>query len=67
MPIHKLRKLDETTYGVTLPKDDLMLEGIVGEDGELLEDEQRVVVDRRDDGQWSVERLDADTFPRKAD
>lgn len=35
MALNKLRELDRTTHGVTLPRDDLRLDGLVSSDGEL--------------------------------
>lgn len=60
MPIHGLRTFDETSAGVTLPKDDLRLEGLVDENGELLVDEQNVLVRYEGDGEWSIELLDGE-------
>lgn len=57
MPLHKLRKLDDTTAGITLPKGDLRLEGLANEDGELLERPHLNVV-RVEEGVWRVERVD---------
>ena len=55
MALNKLRKLDEDCAGVTLPKDDLRLDGLLDEDGELIEDEQWLHVDRQDEGEWTIE------------
>ncbi len=48
----KLRKLDSTTFGVTIPKDDLEGDGIVV-DGELT-DEWQVVVRHVGSGRWEL-------------
>ena len=37
MPLHKVRKLDEESAGVTLPKGDLQVDGVLSRDGELAE------------------------------
>ena len=54
--LNKLRQLDDTSVGVTIPKDDLRLEGLI-EDGKVIEDEF-VKVEKVGDGEWKVERVD---------
>ena len=66
MAIHELRKLDRTSAGVTLPRDDLRLEGLIDEDGEI-DDEQQLVVEREGPGKWVVETVDPDSFPNLND
>ena len=60
MAIHKLQKLGENSTGekagIELPRDDLRAEGLL-EDGELI-DQPNVVVDRVDDGEWRLQRVD---------
>ncbi|PCR89416.1 hypothetical protein [Natrinema ejinorense] len=61
MALNKLRELDQNSAGVTLPKDDLRLEGLLDEDGEI-DGEHHVHIRHVDDGQWSlklVEEIDA--------
>jgi len=52
--IMKLRALDETTFGVTLPKHDLRSDGLV-DGGDELTDEWQVVVRHVGRGKWEVE------------
>lgn len=56
MAVMKLRRLNEDSAGVTIPKDDLRLEGLI-EDDELVATEH-VEVTRIDDGEWRIRRLD---------
>jgi hypothetical protein len=60
MAIHQLRKLGENETGakagLEFPRDDLRAEGLF-EDGELVE-QPPLVIDRVDDGEWRIERLD---------
>ena len=57
----KLRKLGENSSGdvagVTIPRDDLRLEELMDEDGELL-DSPHLELRRIDDGEWKLRRLD---------
>ncbi|CAI50769.1 uncharacterized protein NP_5356A [Natronomonas pharaonis DSM 2160] len=57
MPIRKLRQLDDDSAGVTLPKDDLRENGLLGDDGQI-EDDQHVVIEQVDDGEWTVRTVD---------
>ncbi|AXR82354.1 hypothetical protein [Natrarchaeobaculum sulfurireducens] len=57
MALNKLRQLDRNTYGVTIPKDDLRLEGLLDENGDLV-DEQHLHIQRTDDGEWTLERVE---------
>lgn len=57
MALNKLRKFDEKSAGVTLPKDDLRLEGLVGEDG-TIEGEHQVHVKHEGDGEWKLQLVD---------
>ncbi|OVE84320.1 hypothetical protein [Natronolimnobius baerhuensis] len=54
MALNKLRQLDRNSMGVTIPKDDLRLEGLVDENGEL-QDEYHLHVRHIDDGEWKLE------------
>ncbi|EMA38617.1 hypothetical protein [Halobiforma nitratireducens] len=58
MALNKLRQLDQHSLGVTLPKDDLRIKGLLDENGELRED-QHVHVRRTGDGEWQLELVDA--------
>ncbi|SEQ03581.1 hypothetical protein [Natrinema salaciae] len=57
MALNKLRQLDQNSAGVTLPKDDLRLEGLLNEDGEI-DGEHHVHIRHIDDGQWRLELVD---------
>lgn len=61
MALHKLRKLDDSTAGLTVPIDDLRELGLADMDGNLLFDEQYVRVRMTDDGEWTIELVDTDT------
>lgn len=69
MALRTLRVLstDESghTCGVTIPKDDLVLEGLV-EDGELKESVPAKVT-KEGEGRWSIEVLDREKYPGLAD
>ncbi|WP_135807451.1 hypothetical protein [Halorussus marinus] len=62
MALLKLRKLDETTAGLTVPKDDLREEGLADLEGNLLFDEQFVSLRRTDDGKWEFKLVDAESL-----
>ncbi|SDK70818.1 hypothetical protein [Natronorubrum texcoconense] len=57
MALNKLRQLDGNSAGVTMPKDDLRLEGLIDENGELA-DEHHVHIQRVNDGQWTLELVE---------
>jgi hypothetical protein len=57
MALNKLRQLDENSAGVTLPKDDLRLEGLLDENGEV-DGEHHIHVDRIGDGEWTLELVE---------
>lgn len=63
MALLKLRKLDDSTAGLTVPKDDLREEGLADMDGNLLFDEQYVSLQRTDEGEWEFTLVDEDTLP----
>jgi len=65
MAIQKLRDLDRTSAGVTLPRDDLKLEGLIDADGSVAD--RPVKVERTDDRTWEIEVLDPDDYPPSAD
>ncbi|WP_323173814.1 hypothetical protein [Natrialba sp. PRR66] len=56
MALNKLRKLDQNSLGVTLPKDDLRVEGLLDENGEL-QDEHQIHIRHVDDGEWKLELI----------
>lgn len=61
MAIQKLRELDRTSAGVTLPRDDLKLEGLIDADGSV--EDRPVIVERTGDATWEIEVLDPDDYP----
>ena len=54
MALNKIRKLDRDSFGVTLPKDDLRVAGLLNDDGEL-EDEYQAHIRFDSSGAWSIE------------
>ena len=64
MPIFELRDLG-TSAGVTIPRDDLVLEGLADEDE--IDTDQQVLVEKDGPGTWSVQLLDNNTSPQLAD
>jgi len=65
MAIQKLRELDRTSAGVTLPRDDLKLEGLIDADGSV--EDRAVHVERTDDRTWEITVLDPDDYPAVSD
>jgi len=63
--IRKLRRLGANksgeTGGLSLNRDELRLEGIMNEDGELVE-RPNLVVDYHGNGKWTVELLEGSDF-----
>ena len=57
MALRKIRKLDNDSFGVTLAKGDLQVEGIVDLEGELT-GEHRVHIRHVDEGEWRLELVD---------
>lgn len=53
MALMKLRDLDGSSVGVTIPKDDLREEGLIGENGELIRSCHVAV--RYQGEEWKVE------------
>lgn len=57
MGVRKLRKLGSGDYGVTLPKQELEELGLIDENGDRINDEQRVFVQSQgelDEGEWRI-------------
>ncbi|MCU4744306.1 hypothetical protein [Natronoglomus mannanivorans] len=54
MALNKLRQLDQNSAGVTLPKDDLRLEGLLDEQGNV-DGENYIHIRHIDDGEWTLE------------
>ncbi|WP_049896403.1 hypothetical protein [Natrialba chahannaoensis] len=57
MALNKLRQLDRDSIGITLPKDDVRVEGLLNEDGQLQGD-HHVHIRYIGDGEWVVELVD---------
>ncbi|WP_455447843.1 hypothetical protein [Natrinema thermotolerans] len=57
MALNKLRKLDQNSAGVTLPKDDLRVEGLLDEDGEI-DGEHHIHIRHIDNGEWALELVE---------
>jgi len=57
MALNKIRQLDRDSVGVTLPKGDMRVEGLIDESGEL-EDDCYVHIRHIDEGQWSLKLVD---------
>lgn len=57
--INKIRDLNgEGSYGITLPKDDLLRDGLLDVDGDLDDGRRAVVVERTGEGEWHVQLAD---------
>ncbi len=54
MALNKLRKLDQDSAGVTLPKDDLRIEGLLDKNSEI-DGEHHTHIHHVDDGEWPLE------------
>ncbi|TYL38167.1 hypothetical protein CV102_13255 [Natronococcus pandeyae] len=54
MALNKLRKVDKNSAGVTVPKDDLRIEGLLDENGEI-DGDHHVHIRHVDDGEWTLE------------
>ncbi|SEH14664.1 hypothetical protein SAMN04487967_1710 [Natronorubrum sediminis] len=57
MALNKIRELDSDSVGITLPKDDMRVEGLIDENGELKGD-HHVHIRHVDDGEWTLELMD---------
>ncbi|ELY46185.1 hypothetical protein [Natronorubrum tibetense] len=53
MALNKLRQLDGNSAGVTIPKDDLRLEGLINENGKIA-GEHHIHIRHVDDGEWTL-------------
>ncbi|WP_265109619.1 hypothetical protein [Halosolutus halophilus] len=54
MALNKLRQLDQDSIGITLPKDDVRIEGLLDENDDL-EGEHYVHIRHVDEGEWTLE------------
>ncbi|MFC4542022.1 hypothetical protein ACFO5R_08795 [Halosolutus amylolyticus] len=57
MALNKLRQLDQNSAGITLPKDDLRIEGLLDENGKL-DGEHHVHIRHVDEGEWTLELVE---------
>jgi hypothetical protein len=57
MVLYKLRQLDQNSAGVTIPKGDLRLEGLLDENGHL-EGEHHVHIRHVNNGEWSLQLVE---------
>ncbi|AXR78492.1 hypothetical protein [Natrarchaeobaculum sulfurireducens] len=60
MAIRKLQEVGGGSTGVTLPKDDLVLEDILNDEGEL-EGAHFAHVTYEGEGEWSLQLIDLET------
>ncbi|MFC6716269.1 hypothetical protein ACFQGT_07810 [Natrialbaceae archaeon GCM10025810] len=61
MALNKLRQLDADSIGITLPKDDMRVEGLLDENGKL-EGDHHVHIRHVDDGEWKLELVSEINF-----
>ena len=57
MALNKLRQLDQDSVGVTLPKDDIRVEGLLDENGQL-EGDHHVHIRHIGNGEWNISLVD---------
>ncbi|WP_120244768.1 hypothetical protein [Halopiger aswanensis] len=57
MALNKLRQLDSDSAGLALPKDDLRLEGLLDDDGQI-DGDHFLHIRHLEDGKWSVELVE---------
>ncbi|MXV61293.1 hypothetical protein GS429_04280 [Natronorubrum sp. JWXQ-INN-674] len=57
MALNKIRRLDQDSVGVTLPKGDMRVEGILDENGEL-EGDHHIHIRHVGEGEWTLELVD---------
>ncbi|WP_084777711.1 hypothetical protein [Natrialba sp. SSL1] len=53
MALNKLRQLDQNSAGITLPKGDLQIEGLLDEEGNV-DDEYQIHVRHTGNGEWKL-------------
>jgi len=61
MPFHELIQIGETNGGVILPKSELRAEGLLEEDGSVV-DGQQLKVTQVEEGAWEIEKVEAEGF-----
>ncbi|ELY52477.1 hypothetical protein [Natronolimnohabitans innermongolicus] len=57
MALNKLRQLDSDSIGITLPKDDMRVEGLIDENGEL-DGSYHIHIRHVGEGEWTLELVD---------
>jgi|GEM_PF-657748 len=57
MALNKLRQLDTDSAGITLPKDDLRVEGLIDSDGNVAGD-HHIHIRHVDEGEWTLELVE---------
>lgn len=55
MRVRTLRDRGDGSYTITVPKDELHYLGIIDQGGELVQDEQQVLIRSNDDGTLEIE------------
>lgn len=65
MPFHELIQIGETSGGVILPKSELRAEGLLEEDGSVV-DGQQLKVTQVEEGTWEIEKVEPDRPPATA-
>lgn len=62
VPLRALRTLDSSSVGVTLPKGDLMLDGLLDENGDRTDD-HKFHIQRIEDGVYILRAVDEGEIP----
>ncbi|WP_226004104.1 hypothetical protein [Natrinema salinisoli] len=57
MALNKIRQLDRDSVGITLPKDDMRVEGLLDENGEL-EGDHHIHIRHVGEGEWTLELVE---------
>ncbi|WP_226006615.1 hypothetical protein [Natrinema salinisoli] len=57
MALNKIRQLDRDSVGITLPKDDMRVEGLLNESGQL-DGDHHVHIRHVDEGEWTLELVE---------
>jgi len=57
MALNKLRQLDQNSVGITLPKGDVRVEGLLDEDGQLT-GEYHAHIRHVGEGKWTLELVE---------
>ncbi|ELY56615.1 hypothetical protein [Natronolimnohabitans innermongolicus] len=58
MALNKLRQLDSDSVGITLPKDDMRVEGLIDENGELAGD-HHIHIRHVGEGEWRLKLINS--------